>query len=404
MFSIASILFFLLMSLTHCSHEQTQEVSQNKTRFPEPLKAKKIILSSIPVYHEVVGTIQAKASTVLSSNISGNIKHISVVEGKSVKTGELLIEIDDRDITAKMKQAQAAYENSRSSLNEVKTGINQAHVQKKQAEANLKLSESTYTRYEKLYQDKAISDQEFDTVKAQYSVGKTQVQSAEEGIAQALSKKAQFESMIDQAKSALEEANVMLSYTRILAPFDGIIVKKNVEVGSLAVPGIPLLTIENPTGFRLEVDVSEAEFAGKVSIGCPVDVKIDALGDQIIQGHVAEIVPSANPMSRTFRIKIALTQVQGLQSGMYGKALCSKGEREVILIPKQALIKRGQLEQVMTVEKTAEDHIVHLRLIKTGKTFKDQIEVVSGLSPETLVIVDPKPGLKDGNTIQVEVL
>jgi multidrug efflux pump subunit AcrA (membrane-fusion protein) len=113
-----------------------------------------------------------------------------------------------------------------------------------------------------------------------------------------------------------------------------------------------------------------------------------------------EAAPSADPLSRTFRVKVSLPKNPGIKSGMYGKALCPREERQTLLIPQNALIKRGQLEQVFSVD---ESQTAHLRLIKTGKAFGDQLEILAGLLEGEVIIANPKPGLKDGSRVTVEI-
>ncbi len=399
-FLIYILVTLFFVSILSCGHDEDNNDSKKITTFPEPVEVATVQTTKIPIFYEAVGTIKAKASTLLSSKVPGHIKNINVNEGDKVAAGDVIVLIDDRGINAKLDQARAAYESSKKALDEIGNSINQARARKEQAEANLSLAQATYTRYENLYREKATSDQEFDTVKAKLQVSRAQVNEAAEGISSLMSKKDQVASSIEQAKSAVEEANVMKSYTTVTAPFDGIIIKKHVEVGSLAVPGVPLMTLENPQGFQLEVDVREKEFANKVKTGRKVAVKIDALSDKVIYGRVAEIVPAADPMTRTFKVKIALPELPSIKSGMYGKAMCFRGERDGILIPRNAYIKRGQLEQVFTVDS---DNIAVLRLIKTGKIFEDEIEVLAGLLEGDRIIINPKTGLKDRYKVKVGV-
>ncbi len=394
------LLFVSLHFIFACSHEE-KYVEPKIVEFTDQMKAVKVKKSIIPLYYEAVGSINAKTSTILASKVPGHIRLIKFEEGAYVKAGNLLIDIDDRDIQTKQNQAKASYDSAKRALDEIKIAIKQAKTQKSQAEANLHLAQTTFKRYQQLLKEKATSRQEFDTVKAKLTIAKAQSQSAVEGIAQLNSKMDQVKAGIEQAKSAVEEANVMQSYTKIHAPFDGVIIKKHIEIGGLAVPGTPLLTFENPDLFRLEVDVREKEFHDKVEIGCDVDVKVDALGDHFSKGKVAEVVPFANKMSRTFKVKIALPEMTGLKSGMYGRAICKRGEKEGILVNKSAVIRRGQLEQVFTVGK---NNIAKLILVKTGNIYDDNIEILSGLEEGTVVIIDPKPNLKDQYKVSVEVL
>jgi len=325
---------------------------------------------------------------------------MNVIEGSQVEAGDLLLVIDDREAAEKLTQSQAAVESAEKSLDEIQAAINQAEAGKKLAAANYTLAETSYSRYENLSKQNIISSQEFDTIKAELQVAEARLKAAEEGVARLRSQKEGLTATMAKSRSGVKEAEVLKSHTKIVAPFSGIIVKKYVEAGSFAVPGAPLLEIENPQGFRLEVDVREQEFSNQVRLGREVPVRIDALGQSLLAGTVVEIAPSADPLSRTFKVKIALPADPEIKSGMYGKAFCPRGERQALLIPQQAVLRRGQLEQAFTAD---DRETAQLRLIKTGKAFGDNLEVLAGLQSGEIVIANPGPGLKDRSRVTLEI-
>ncbi|MFQ5560472.1 MAG: efflux RND transporter periplasmic adaptor subunit [Nitrospinota bacterium] len=392
-----SVLIFLLFQAGCSDHESSSPLTP-PISFTEKVAVKKVSKETIPLFYEAVGTIKARTSVILSSKIAGHIKSIRVTEGRRVQAGQTLIEIDSREVKAKLRQAQAGLESAKKQLDEVNTGISQAKTRKKQAEAELSLAETTFSRFKKLHKEKAVSDQQFDSARAALRVAEEVVNGASQKIDELVSKKERSKATIEKASSSVEEVKVMKSFSIIKAPFNGVIVQKYMDVGSLASPGAPLLSLENPEGFRLEINVREEEFASRVTLGKKVDVFLDAFGKRRIKGEVAEIVPTANSLSRTFKVKISLPVFDGIKSGMYGKAIYSRGERKGILIPKTSLIKRGQLEQVFTVDK---ESIARLRLVKAGKEFGEKVEVLSGLAEGDLLVSAFKAGLKEGYTVEV---
>ncbi len=217
---------FLLLS---CGREQNPEALKSPFVFEEKMTAVRVLSTDIPLYYEAVGTIAAKTRTVLSSKVTGHVRRITVEEGAMVKAGDLLVEIDDRDVQARYKQAMAAFQSARQALDEVRKGIQHARAQKRQADANLGLARTTFGRLEKLHQRQAASSQELDTARARLQVAEAQTTGAREQIAQLLARQNQMQSSIQQARSAEEEADVIKSYTRIEAPFDGLVVDKRKE-------------------------------------------------------------------------------------------------------------------------------------------------------------------------------
>ncbi len=394
------LLIFTLGAVFACGHNGNQNDNKEPPVFEGLLEGVVVKPSTVSLYYEAVGTIRARTKAALSSKIAGQIKEITVEEGSRVQAGDLLLLIDDREVIEKLKQAKAALASTGKSLDGIQAAINQAEAQKEQAEANFSMAQASYSRYENLSTEKIISNQEFDTIKTERQMAKSQLDAAREGVSRLESQKEGLMMSLARAQSEVKEAEVFKSHARLVAPFAGTIVRKLADVGGFATPGVPLLEIEDPDGFRLEVDVREAEFANQVELGREVPVQIDALGDSLIIGKVVEVSPTADSLSRTFRVKIALPEQAGINSGMYGKALCPREERQTILIPKQALIKRGQLEQVFTVD---DNQITHLRLVKTGKTFDGGLEILVGLQGGEIIITNPKPGLKDRSRVTVEI-
>lgn len=148
-----------------------------------------------------------------------------------------------------------------------------------------------------------------------------------------------------QAQAALQQARTVLAYTRILAPFDGVVTEKKADVGTLASPGMPIFTVEDLRRYRLEATVNETDLR-YVRMGQQVPVVIDALGDKELKGRVVEIVPAADPASRSFLVKIEVPSDAGLRSGLFGRAHFIRGERSALLIPPSAVVERGQLQGV----------------------------------------------------------
>jgi RND family efflux transporter MFP subunit len=236
-------------------------------------------------------------------------------------------------------------------------------------------------RYQELFEKKAVSPQEFDEVKA-----RAQTAAARRDLAY---------SGQQQAKAALAEASTMLGYTRVRAPFDGVVTDKRVELGAMAVAGMPLLTVERSGGFRLEANVDENKLLF-VHMGQLVTVKLDALAQQM-QGKVVQIVPAVDPASRSFTVKVELPPNAQLHSGLFGRAIFAHGERQSLMVPRSAVLDRGQLQGVYVL---GADRVVSLRYITLGRSAGDQVEVLSGLMPgESLVTA---PGARDlgGKRIQ----
>jgi RND family efflux transporter MFP subunit len=157
---------------------------------------------------------------------------------------------------------------------------------------------------------------------------------------------------------------------------------------------MPLVTIEDDRSYELEVSVEESH-AGTIGVGQAAHIEIDALQVAPLEGVVREIVPSSDPATRTYTVKLQikdLARYRSLRSGFFGRAFLSSGERKALVIPESALTHRGQLEGVYLVE----NDVALLRLVKTGKRYDHRIEIISGLAPGARIVTAPTTEISDG--------
>ncbi|MFN0084030.1 MAG: efflux RND transporter periplasmic adaptor subunit, partial [Blastocatellia bacterium] len=179
------------------------------------------------------------------------------------------------------------------------------------------------------------------------------------------------------------------------APINGIITAKHLDLGSMAAPGAPLLTVEDDRNYRLEAAVEESQ-TRNIRLNTPARVTIDALGGEELTGRVVEIVPAADPASRSYTVKIQLPVRLGVRTGMFGKARFPSGQRRALLIPVAALVERGQLTGVYAVDSAG---IARLRLVTAGKREGERIEILSGLNEGERIVVDSKALPREGSQV-----
>ncbi|MBI2962617.1 MAG: efflux RND transporter periplasmic adaptor subunit [Deltaproteobacteria bacterium] len=299
------------------------------------VRIEEVRTSPVPDSYEAAGTIRSRRTSVLSSRIVARVLAVHVREGDSVERGRSLVELDARDVTAELRKA----------------------------EAGLHVAEATYRRYGSLLERGSASRQEFEEVEARYRAA--------------------------QADAAA--ARAAASYARIRSPIDGVVAAKTVEIGSLAAPGVPLLTIEDDSAYRLEVPVEESRLAA-IRPGQAVEAAVDALGADL-SGRVAEIVPAADARSRTFVVKIDLPADPRLRSGMFGRARFAGAPTTALTVPSSAVVERGPLTALYAVD--AGD-TARLRLVRLGRRFDERVEVLSGLEAGERVIAERAAGLRDG--------
>src|SRR5512140_693718 len=310
----------------------------------------------IPDVVAAVGTVRAAQTTQLAAQMMGNIVALNVREGDRVSRGQVLIVIDDSQPRAASDRAQAAVLASEKDI--------------VAAQSDASLAESTFKRYDSLWQKNSVSAQEFDEVKARMQAAQARLELARAGR--------------QQASAALAQANSQLGYTRVRAPFDGVITARKADLGTVAAPGMPLLTVEDTRRYQLEVTVDESQ-AAAVKMGAVVPVSFDAAKRQMT-AKVAQIVPASDPGSHSFIVKLDLSAAPDMRSGLFGRATFPKGTREVLLIPATAVISRGQLQNAYVV---AADGTASLRYITVAPADDNRTEVLSGLQPGEKVVAEP---------------
>jgi RND family efflux transporter MFP subunit len=363
---LASMLLASIAGLGGCSADQ-----QHAALVPETVRNISVVTlqpANVPDLVEAVGTVRAAQSSDLASQMMGNIVEIRVHEGDHVQRGQVLAVIDESQPRAAVDRATAA--------------DIAAQQQLVAADSDLALAESTLKRYQNLYEKKSVSPQEFDEVKARQQAARARRDMAQAGQG--------------QAQAALAEARTSLDYTRIRAPFDGVVTEKKADTGTLASPGMTIFTVEDVRRYRLEATVNENDLR-YVRTGQQVSVVIDALDNTGLEGKVVQIVPAADSASRSFLVKIELPTDLQLRSGLFGRAQFSRGQRQALLIPRSAVVERGQLQGVFVLD---QNRVASLRYVTVGKSSGSDIEVLAGLqSGERLVV---KPGELDLNGKRVE--
>ena len=305
--------------------ENYQETQAQKTTWPD--------------YYEAVGTVRPLTETRIEAQISAKVQKVLVRSGDRVEAGELLITLDDSQLNARLGQATQGLIS---------------------AKAALELATSEHGRIKRLYERSASPKRDLDRTREALDQGRAAV---------------------NRAQKQVEEAKIALSYTRITAPESGQVVKRTIEPGDLAQPGKSLLIMQTGGALRLEAHVPEG-YISRVRIGQPLEVSVPALGDPI-EGKLQEIVPSADPQTRTFLVKVVLKVEPGLYTGMFGRLLIPVGESPVVLAPAKAVTRVGQLEVVNIKHKDSPRRIY----VTTGRKRGDNIEILSGLSgSETLLM------------------
>ncbi|BAI79566.1 acriflavin resistance protein, AcrA/AcrE family [Deferribacter desulfuricans SSM1] len=337
------------------------------------------------------GTVFSDTTTFLMPKVVGYVEKIYVQEGETFKKGDLLIKLKSKELEDKKRFAFASVKEADNGLKQAELGIEMAKRQYEQAKAGFELAEKTYKRFQNLLKNESVSQQEFDEVEAKYKMAKASLELAEKNLNLAKEKYEQVKIKREQALAALSEVNTYLSYTEIKAPFDGIVLEKKTDIGNLAAPGAPLLKIGSKKTV-VYAFVNEGVL-NKIKVGDNVNVFIPAI-NKGYGAKVLEISPDVDPATRNFKIK--LTGCDACVPGMYAKVQVKGDMDDVIVVPENAVVKRGQLE-IVFVDKNGK---AELRIVKTGRKFEDGIEILSGLKPGERIVIENADKLNAGDILE----
>lgn len=422
------------------------------------------------------GVVKGKTVNI-APKIAARIEAILVKEGQSVKSGEVLLKLDDRDLRAGLGEARAALRAARAGLKQAEAALSltrqqvasreaqaeavlrgaQAHLQQvlsgarpqevaqaqqqvEQARANLTAAEGGLRRARDLHVKGAISRAELDEAEARYDVARAQFRAAGEALemvkvgarteeitaarAQVEAAKAGVEAArssrgevrlretdaemararVAQAEAAVEAATSLLASATLRAPFDGTISRVTAEVGELASPGLPVVTLFDPTELWITSDVAD-EDAAKAQNSKEVIVTAPAYPGRRFRGRIEELAPQAelkqDAALRTRIVRIKVRLLEGMDLLRPGMEVDVEGEGTIasaaLSVPSDALLFRDNRNMVFLVE----GGIAHLREVKVGYTTHATAEILEGLKEGDLVVVKGKDGLQDGRRVRI---
>ena len=302
-----------------------------------------VSISTKSLIESVPAQVAAKQTTLISSRLLARITAINVRAGDTVDQGQLLIELEKRDLESRARQAQEQIRSLQARLAE--------------ATANLQ-------RAQTLVAEGSIAQSDFDRIRANHD---------------------SLTAELAAAQLVLQEAETAVSYSEIRAPIAGRVVDRFAEPGNTATPGTTLLSLYNPLSLRIEAQVRE-QLAVHLMVGQPVRVEVPSL-DKSFAGEIEELVPAASPGSRSFSVKVRIQAADNLLPGMYARLLLPSGTQEQILIPNHYLAMAGQLNVVWVLQ----DDVAEQRFVKIGSVDQanQQTEIIAGLAAGEQILPPP---------------
>jgi len=335
----------LLMVFAGVFHTKVPVTASTRLR-PIPDGATFAVVTQItqPRYESAIGAVKPVHEANVASKILARVLEVNVIAGKKVTAGDVLVRLSNDEQLSRVRQAEA----DRDSM-----------------DAQLQLAKTELTRASQLIASNSISRSEYDT---------------------ALTRVQTTQANMDRASRAVEEAKVYLDFATVVAPFTGVIVDKEVQPGDTVSPGQTLLSLYDPTQMQLVANVRES-LAMKLQVGQQLPASMESLGFECL-ATVSEVVPKADVSSRSFEVKVTGPCPAGVYSGMFGRLMLPLEDEQLLLIPTNTIQRVGQL----TFVQVRSEGFLARRSVQLGRTFQDQIEILSGLKAGEQVLIPATVG------------
>ncbi|MHB8138015.1 MAG: efflux RND transporter periplasmic adaptor subunit [Smithellaceae bacterium] len=327
------------------------------------------------------GYIVAQRKAAVASKMTGRLTALMVEEGSLVKKGQILARMENADVNAAKDQVTANLANARAML--------------KQTEVERDNLQQEHGRFQKLIKGGYVSQSEYDAVNTRYLRSNEAVKA--------------LRASVESAAAALAGAEANLDYTLIRAPFDGVVLTKNADVGDIVTPlgasstsKAAVVTLADMDSLQVEADVSETSIT-KIKVGQPCDIQLDALSDKRFRGQVHAIVPTVDRAKATVLVKVRfrdrdtrMLPDMSAKVSFLSRELTPEELQPRLAVNQAALVIRDEKTIVYLIQ----DNKVRESSISTGDKLGDMQEVTAGLKPGDRVVLKPK-GLKDGAKINV---
>ncbi|MGB9793167.1 MAG: efflux RND transporter periplasmic adaptor subunit, partial [Thermacetogeniaceae bacterium] len=333
---------------------------------PVPVEVAKVGRGDVRRVVEYTGRLAPETEVNIVPKIPGRIAEISVDVGDRVRKGQVLVRLDDAELAAALRSAEA--------------GLAVAEANAKIAAAALEDARRNLERMRQLYEAGAVSQQQLEQAQLNYD-------RAAAGVAEA---------QVKQAQAAVEAARVQLANTVITSPIDGVVTARYADPGALAGSTQPVLTVATIDSVQVQISVTGDDI-NKIRVGQDVAVSVPSAGEGEFRGKVARISPAADPRSRLYPVEIAISNPDhALKPGMFARVkLTTDVRRDALRVPLQALVNKEGEKVVFVVESGR----ARERRVRVGISDERYAEIISGLRPGELVVVTGQEFLTDGTPV-----
>jgi len=342
----------------------------------------------------------------LRSQAEGRLQELTVDIGDRVDKGQVLAQLNDNLLQTNIAEAEAELASRLAEVKQARNQVKNAQIQLEQAQAEAEQAQADARRLKNLAEQGAIAKQEAEVAQTEATVAQKQVRAAREQIQIEQDAVATAQEQVRVQRSIIDQAQERLSYSTLKSPIAGVVLERVTDPGNLIQPGDEVLTIGDFQTVKVRVLVSELAL-GKIRQGQSVQVKLDAFPNESDQGTVTRISPAANQETRQVPVEVTLPNPERrIGSGLLARVSFPPQGSEQVVIPETALQEETEnnTAMVFTLNRTMEPPIVEAQTVQLGNRANNEVEILSGLAPETAYIVRSSRPLKPGEAVRLSAL
>lgn len=327
----------------------------------------------------ISGVLAPNRTVNIFPKLSGLVKEVTVDVGDRVREGQLLVQIDVKELEAQLKVAEASVSTVSDQGAQAKVGIETARL-------NLDMAQKNYDRTKALFETKVTTQSQIDDAQTKLDLAKTAYDNAQR----------QYQtvgvSTLAQAEAQANLISVQISNSQIASPISGTVTNRNINPGELSSPSAPLMTIADTTNLKLQGDLSQDDVLA-IRDGDKVHVSVDGLGGPGYGGRVTQVGPIAAATGQYFPVAIGVVNDGRLLAGMTAKANLTITSDRGVVIPIAAISQRSGDSTVFVIK----DGIASARTVRLGPRNASEVLVLSGLAAGETVATSGASGLQDGD-------
>jgi RND family efflux transporter MFP subunit len=386
----------LLTIVPACSTSNSESAPTRAVAAPPvAIRAVKVETRELQRFVDAVGTLNPNEEVTVSNQVEGTVETLFVDLGDAVKAGQVIAQLDTRELEINVHQQEAALlqELARVGLSDANASFEETNTsQVRQAEAAFADAKIRLDRTRKLAESGVIAQQQLDAQQAQYDAADAALRSARETVRN-------IRAAIAARKAALQLAQKKLADARITAPLPGFVKERSASSGQFLRANSPVITIVQNSPLKLHADVPESAVA-YVSVGRRVRFQVDAFPEREFHGAITRLSPSVDQQSRTLRLEALVENTDGLlKPGFFARVNIQTDRRDkAFVVPAEALMMVSGIEKVFIIEngKAAE------RIVRSGVRMGNEVEIVEGLEDGDLIARSNLGSLQQGREVAVQ--